>query len=255
MGSENEDDVALLLHEPQSLILKYQEIIKIIVRKYISSGMFKPEDFEDTVQTINQLLIQKIPAIQKQYNGSSLLKTYFSAIVRNICLKKFEKDKRELPTTSLDELNLSSGEDITNRLEIEYHIKRFGSILRLYSKKEEKLVFHLKLYFRFSQTSENIKRYFTACSVEDERTLLNLFGGDYTSLSIQEIYKQITPFLNKYEGKSNTADSARRWIDSKVDEIITLLNGNPPQFKYDKEALKLLAERYFLRSEEEKGYI
>ena len=60
-----------------------------------------------------------------------------------------------------------------------------------------------------------------------------------------EIYEAVTPIMNKYEGKSNSADALRKWTLSKIQEIIRILNGKPPRFNFDKETLQILIEDYF----------
>lgn len=40
-------------------------------------------------------------------------------------------------------------------------------------------------------------------------------------------------------------DSLRRWSDRKINDIIQVLNGNPPKKSYTKESLKILIEYYF----------
>ena len=66
--TENDKDIALLHSDPHALILKYQETAKIIVKKYIPPGVFKPSDFEDVVQEVYAALFAKIPATIS-YNG------------------------------------------------------------------------------------------------------------------------------------------------------------------------------------------
>ena len=100
--TENDKDTELLHSDPHTLILKYQETVKIIVKKYILAGVFRAADFEDIVQEVNMALLAKIPAMQAQYNGMSLFKTYFSVIVRNICMKEHAKANRGLKIEQKD---------------------------------------------------------------------------------------------------------------------------------------------------------
>ena len=44
-----------------------------------------------------------------------------------------------------------------------------------------------------------------------------------------------------------------KWIDRsirKIEEIIELMNGNPPRANYDKETLQILIEKYYIKKSE-----
>ncbi len=71
----NQQDVKLLREQPRELIIKYQDIIHIIVKKYIASNMFLASEYEDIVQTVNEDLLSKSERIREQYNGMALLRT------------------------------------------------------------------------------------------------------------------------------------------------------------------------------------
>jgi endonuclease III len=64
-------------------------------------------------------------------------------------------------------------------------------------------------------------------------------------MSDLEIYRTITPIMNKIEEKSNSVDALRKWTDSKVREIIQVLNGNPKKADYSTETLKILVDDFF----------
>ena len=72
----NQQDVRLLREQPRELIIEYQDIIQIIVKKYIVSKMFHASDFEDIVQAVNEDLLSKAERIRDQYNGIALLKNW-----------------------------------------------------------------------------------------------------------------------------------------------------------------------------------
>ena len=91
--TENEKDIALLHSDPTALVLKYQETIRFIAEQYVRSGMFSPGDTEDVIQSINEGLLERIPAIATHYNKTATLITYLSAIIRNICLQLREKHR------------------------------------------------------------------------------------------------------------------------------------------------------------------
>jgi RNA polymerase sigma factor (sigma-70 family) len=225
--TENDKDIGLLRSDPHSLILKYQETVKIIVKKYILAGVFRASDFEDIVQEVNMALLAKIPAMQLQYNGTSLFKTYFSVIVRNICMKEHAKTNREVKIEQKDITGFIDRAHVEEKIVLEKEIQRFRAILSLYYRQRPKLLLCLKLRYRIPLTPEDINLWNPKCSFSDREMLLENFGSNFDGKDDVEIYKIITPVMNKNEKKSNSIDAVRKWTDSKISEIIQLLNGNP----------------------------
>src|SRR5450759_2544730 len=81
----NRLEIELLQNNPASLLLIYQQVISVIVQVYLRSGFFQGESKEELVQYINEQLLDRMDKIRAQYNGKALLRTYLSAVVRNIC--------------------------------------------------------------------------------------------------------------------------------------------------------------------------
>lgn len=243
--TDNDRDVELLRSDPQSLLLKYQETIRIIVKMYIDGGMFRALEFDDIIQEINVSLLAKIPAMQKQYNGKSLFKTYFSVIVRNICLKAHRKGQKSIDFLQEDLSKYFVENTHEKRSVIEHEVRRFSTVLSLYDTQRPKLLLCLKLYFRIPVTSEDIRLWYPECNGEDQASLMAHFGLNYDQLSDINIYKIVTPIMNRNEKRSNSVDAMRKWTDSKVHEIIDLLNGRPKKTNHSVETLKILVDDFF----------
>jgi RNA polymerase sigma factor (sigma-70 family) len=243
--TENDKDIGLLRSDPHTLILKYQETVKIIVKKYILAGVFRTSDFEDIVQEVNMALLAKIPAMQLQYNGTSLFKTYFSVIVRNICMKEHAKTNREVKIEQKDITGFIDRAHVEEKIVLEKEIQRFRAILSLYYRQRPKLLLCLKLHYRIPLTPEDINLWNPKCSFSDREMLLENFGSNFDGKDDVEIYKIITPVMNKNEKKSNSIDAVRKWTDSKISEIIQLLNGNPKKLNYNEDTLKTLVDDFF----------
>lgn len=243
--TENDKDIGLLRSDPHTLILKYQETVKIIVKKYILAGVFRASDFEDIVQEVNMALLAKIPAMQLQYNGTSLFKTYFSVIVRNICMKEHAKTNREVKIEQKDITGFIDRAHVEEKIVLEKEIQRFRAILSLYYRQRPKLLLCLKLHYRIPLTPEDINLWNPKCSFSDREMLLENFGSNFDRKDDVEIYKIITPVMNKNEKKSNSIDAVRKWTDSKISEIIQLLNGNPKKMNYNEDTLKTLVDDFF----------
>ena len=243
--TQNERDVDLLQKDPHALLIAYQETIKIIVKKYIEQGMFRPSDFEDIVQEINAGLLRKIPSIQVHYSGISLFRTYFSVIVRNMCLQMRRTQRRELEAAEEKGDDTHGQNEIENMYLIEDLRRRFKEVLNLYGKHTGKLMLCLKIYHRVPIRSQDIMDWLPRLSVLDRDMLLDRFGGGYEEMSDSEVYGILCPIMNREENKSNSVDALRKWTDSKIGEIIDVLNGEPKRSSHTKETLKILVDDYF----------
>jgi hypothetical protein len=243
--TENEKDIELLHKNPNALVLKYHETVKIIVKKFILAGIITRADFEDTVQEVLAGVLAKIPTMQKQYNGMSLFRTYFSVIVRNTCMREFAKTKRRIAVEQVEFPDDTEGVSIDKRILIGEEICRFKSVLTLYYKQRPKLLVCLKLHYRIPLNVEDIHLWYPDCSQSDRAILLENFGSDFEAKGDAEVYKIITLIMNKHENKKNSADAVRKWIDSKVYEIIDIMNGTCKRSNYDDESLKTLVDDFF----------
>jgi RNA polymerase sigma factor (sigma-70 family) len=244
---ENEIHHHLLRTNPEGLVLKCQDMIRTIVRKYISSGMFDHDSFEDVVQSVNTALLKNVRRAQAQYNGSTLVKTYISAIVRNICLQLHHIEKRNLRTERFEEDNFPRSSGIEEKLTIAHSIAVFRAILQQFDRQAKlpRLLLCLKLWYRIPLDSDDVLRWYPECGEAELRSLLQSFGTSYDHLTNKEIFRLFTPFANMAHKKENSDDAMRRWTLSKITEILELMNGSPPTASFDEESLRPLVENYF----------
>jgi RNA polymerase sigma factor (sigma-70 family) len=245
--ADNQKDLALLKSDLQALQLRHQGTVQIIVRRYISSGMFEKEDFEDIVQSVNEQLIVRMPSIQSGFNGTTLFRTYFSAIVRNICLSLYKGNQRQPKMYRIDEL-VHSGKDATSD---QYHIEQarrlFKVVLKQFDYKTDlpRLLFLLKVRYKIQVREEDVLGWYPRCPRQDLSTLLDVFGRDYQDLKEREIYVLLAPIFNRAMDKENSPDALRKWTVGKIAQIIELLNGNPPRAAFDEDTIKILLEDFF----------
>jgi RNA polymerase sigma factor (sigma-70 family) len=242
----NDFETYLLNEKPNELIVKYQPMIKIIVSKFIRSGYIHTSEMEDFVQIINEKLILKIPKIQSQYDKSTLLKTYFSVIIRNICLEEIRKNK-DLETKEIDdseETHLSENNSDT-KIIIKQEFERFNKILRLQFDKRFKLEFCLKALYRILLILDDFTKYCKICKLEDIKVLLERINPP-KKISERDLYAEIKPFINKCDNKDNSSDAIRKWIKKEINNIIDLMNGGYlKRTNYDKETIQILIEKYY----------
>lgn len=243
--TENERDVELLRTDPRSLILKYQETIKIIVKKFIRDGHFKAQEFDDVVQDVNLALLGKIPAMQAQYNGMSLFRTYFSVIVRNICLKRHRIIDKNIVAEEDDNVSIELSVSIDDGFIMKDEAQRFRTVLKLFERHLPKLLLCLKLHYRIPLEEKDILTWYPQSNRKDVDLLMRHFSGEFDSMTDSEIYNIVTPIMNRNERKENTADAVRKWTYSKIHEIVRLLNVKPHETNHNEETVKTLIDDYF----------
>ena len=244
MKSEQDLDLLLLKSDPRALVVAYQGLVEIIVGKYVRSGMFSESSYSDVVQSVIAKLLEQLPSIQAHYNGSSLLRTYVSAVIRNICLK-LHKNGIFAKTFDAEITERFPGDsDTPDRYSIEQARSVFWAILQQFSQLP-KLIVCLKLRYHIVLEREDILRWYPGCSPEMMARLRSNFGPKPVPLSEGDRYKIAAPVFNAAEGKSNTPDALRKWTVDKISEIITILNDSIPPAAFDEKTLRILVEDYF----------
>lgn len=243
--SANAADIALLRTDPRELLVRYQSTIRIIVKSYVRSGMFRPSDFDDIVQHLNKELLEKLPRIQKQYNGMSLFRTYFSNIVRHACLSLRTKRQSEPAFLELDRtISLLESGSAEHRLLIEHDIRVFRAILDQFYTERPKLILCLKLMYRLPLTTPDVLDWWPQCPQTEVNALLRSAGEGGALMTHKDLFALLQPLVNNAEMKHTSADSTRHWVDKQIQIILRLLNGMPPTSAHNRETLGILLEDY-----------
>lgn len=238
-------DFLLLQTDPKGLVLAYQKMVEAIVHKFVRSGMFSIESFADVVQTVNAELLERMPKIQANYNGSTLVRTYVSAVIRNICLKLHQKRLfGHFVDPPVPDKLLAVGEPV-DRYSLGQAKKAFWAILQQFGRDLPKLNICLKLRFHIRLLRKDILLWYPACDQKVVSELVERFGTDAAHPNEKETYALVTPFFNAVENKNNSSDALRKWTDSRVAELVDLMNDSIPNAKFDEESIRILAEDHF----------
>jgi len=242
----NEHDIKLLFNDPGGFIEAHQKTIHYVVNKFVYSGFFTYNDRDEVVQYVNEkLLTSKIEKMQKQYNGNYYVVTYLSKIIHNLCLeysRKRRASSREENGIDIDNIDIPEDENASQKILIEEEHQRLDAILSMYNKSRKRIEVFLNVFFGIGATREDIRALYPNASNDDIDLLLEQCNptSDHDKKTDKELYQALTTFINKYDRKKNTSDAVRKWITSKMNEIIDLLNGTPKTANYDKETLKIL---------------
>jgi RNA polymerase sigma factor (sigma-70 family) len=240
--TRNATDISLLRTDPHGLILRHQETIRIIAKIYIDSGMFHPAELEDVVQHVNVRLLEKMRVIESNFDGSCLFRTYLSQIIRNACLNLYESETRQPQLYRLEGEGIAHREDPNRKLLVEHDIRVLTAILDQFNTQRSKLFLCLKLYYRIPIRRQDVLDWWPQCPPEHLHYLLSTFGHDFGDSPLNEIYQRVQPLLSEREKRSIPVDSLRRWVDERINQIIHLLNGSPPDAAYDRKTLGILLE-------------
>jgi len=239
-------DIDLLRSDPHALLLRHRNTVETIVKTNIGRGLFKPSDFEDVVQSVIEGLLHRLPKMQTQFRGESSFGTYLSRIVQNLSSSIADQMKRSPPTRELIEADASAPEDPIESHAIRAEVKRFQEILLLYpDKKRIELILCLKMYYRLPVQVSDLQGVAEVYSGDSLVTTLEEYNSRRPEMNDKEMYKLLTPIISRFAGKERKDDSLRRWVNVKIDEIVTFLNQRKPGQPYNKMLLQILVEETF----------
>jgi hypothetical protein len=249
--TENERDVLQLRERPGDLAIRFRPVVRLLVLRFVQSGALPSGELEEFAQAATEKLLLRLPSLASHYDGTACVVTYVSAAIRNICLTLLHKRSRGQQFQPFPEDLAGPAYEPMAEMLIDDEVAMFGAILSQYHRRRSRLVLGLKLYFRHPISREDILLWHPRCPGSDLDVLLGVFGKDYDHLEEKDVFGILSPITAKAEGREIHPDSLRRWIAEKVDEIVLLLNGEPPISHHSHETVKLLAERFF--SSNQKG--
>ncbi len=241
-------DIALLRSNRDAFILKCQPIIEIVIRYFIKSGLFRSDQLRDIVQSVNEEFIIRLPGIERNYNGSTLMATYVNAVIRNICLDLNKTMKETIPHQSMGDVDHGTdGEPIIDSLIVQDELKRFDAVLTMFLRQRMKLQLCLKMFYRIPVDAADVTGCFDGMTVEDAESLLRNIGRHYAEAPESDLFSMIAPLMNQKEGNSTSGPSLRRWTQEQITRIIEILNSGPSQRAHTTETIKILMDHYSQR--------
>jgi hypothetical protein len=241
----NERDVELLHNNPHELVIRCQDIFQITLKQFIESGMLRKSEFEDLMQMLNEELLVRIPTIRQNYDGRVLLRTYIAKLATNACLKYYRDRPRATAEDPQYRSSVVEADSVTNPLAISEANDLFHTVLKLFGPRLPRLLVFLKLHVKIEVVKQDLVAAFPNGQDADYQEFLRHFGGDYIHVKEIDVFELAAPIINRMELGYASADSYRRWVYAKVEEICTLLNGDPPTASFDHKNVRVLIENYF----------
>lgn len=240
---QNEKEIWLLLNDPDKLIGLYQDLITAIVNKYTRLGFVADRESPDLVQDVNQKLLERIGRIQKQFNGKSLLRTYFSVIVRNICREEFRRNPKVEEPKPPEYHRLDKADANVDAIIIRQEYNRLDRVLKLFFGDKPRFIIMLRFILNLEITHEHIQECFPDFHLGDVDDLVK--NMNYSQeLTKKESYEILSETLQMLEGQYTSPDSLRKWYVSRSRDCLDRMNGHPPRSRYTIEAIQILIEKY-----------
>ncbi|MBI2428568.1 MAG: sigma-70 family RNA polymerase sigma factor [Ignavibacteriales bacterium] len=237
--------LSLLRNDPEEFLLLCQPIIKICVRQYMASGMFPSAESKDIIQSVNERLFVRLESLAEKYSGRVLLKTYINVAIRNICLTIHEERINTIKTIRIHEEHGQYSIDPTDAIAVDEELERLHTVLQLFPSERHKIFIGMKLYLRIPLLPHDIERWSKPVRAAQKKMLLSVFGKNYNTMTMHEVFTAFAPVWHTVERNSTSARSIERWANENINTIVTLMNGNPPRRSHSKETLQvLLGEEY-----------
>lgn len=238
---KNDIDIRLLWDDPGKLLIRYQPIIRMIVKNLAFQGYLPKRDINDLIQDVNRKLIERLPRIRDQYNYKSQFRTYFSVIIRNLCLEEFRKTK--LVAEPYSEIyEQTAAETSTDQLIIRQEYERLHRALRMFGRERHAVWIVLRCFADLPVSPEEFLG-FELDPDADIRLKLATDVNDTIQLQKRDKMEVLSTVFSQLDRKPRTADALRKWSSSRLDELVILMNGKPPRSAYTIDILFILIEK------------
>jgi DNA-directed RNA polymerase specialized sigma24 family protein len=237
----NDEDIRLLNEDPGKLLIRYQSTIRIIVKSLAFKGYLPRRDISDLIQDVNRKLVERMPRIRRQYNGRCRFSTYFSVVVRNLCMEEFRKLKI-LAEPQPEAYERVSPESAADPLVIRQEYERFCRALRLFYREEPALWLTFKVMADLDIVETDLDRFGKQLSPDRADWVISQCG-EAIHKSKKEKFVILSDVLTAFEEKEKSPDALRKWFSSRLGEILSLMNGNPPRSAFTLEILIILIEK------------
>ncbi len=238
---QNEHDIKLLRENPRKLLLEYQPVIRVIVKSLAYQGYLPRRDMPDLVQEVNRKLVERLPRICERYNYKCRFRTYFSVVIRNLCLEEFRK-ARVITEPQPDIFEQTEPDSITDRLLFGEELERLRRAIRLFGRDEPAIWLTLRVLADASIRPEELGRFEKDPGPAVRKQLIRILDGARRKKRKEKL-AILSEALARLDTRNRTPDAIRKWFTSRIEEIIRLMNGNPPRSAYTLDTLLILIEK------------
>lgn len=223
------------------MLVRYQPVIRMIVKSLAFQGYIPKRDINDAIQDVNRKLVERLPRISEQYNNKSQFRTYFSVVIRNMCLEEFRKVKLvEEPFAEIYEQSVA--ETSSDQLVIRQEYERLQRAIRLFGRENNAIWILLRCLADLPVSPDELAGFEKDPGIELRMKLADELNGTVQLPKREKLVVMSAVFSQLYH-KPRTADALRKWTSTRLDDLIVLMNGKPPRSAYTVEILCILIEK------------
>jgi len=244
-------DLLLLKKAPDSLILKYDFLVKIIIEKSCNSEYQRKE----AQQVVQEELLKKVRSekwccVYTGRNGASF-ETYFSTVIKRE-VSKYLRREAALPFYTLNSLDkIHMGSNVIDVLQyhsvFQLHLKRLCIYMENIKKDARKEKLCLRIMYGIPLTASQIRCLYPNCPKPLLKELLKSFGKQVSfenkKTTKGQLYQQINDFLYQLEGldKATSTSNLRKWFRRRKKKLWnTIFEGMLEVKQIDKKCTKIL---------------
>jgi RNA polymerase sigma factor (sigma-70 family) len=241
LKADNEIDVRLLREDPGKLLIRYQPVIRFIVRNLAYQGYLPRRDIVDLTQDVNRKLVERMPRIRDQYTGKCLFRTYFCVVIRNLCLEEFRK-VRLVAEPRAELYENTAPEAASDPLVIRQEFERLQRALRLFGAESQPVWIVLRCFAGLPVTANDFSGLAGQTELADREHMAESVNQTL-NLQKRDKIEILATLLTPYFPRARTPEAFRKWTSSRLDELLSLMNGRPPKSAYTLEILYILLEK------------
>jgi len=249
------EDVFLLAHDKNSLVLKYRKLIDEVKKGLLVKGILTNSQLDDLVNHINLALLEK--DIGKTFDEKKLFSNYLWRIVHNECISYLKsKQSRVCLNEKKFYKNDFKSETHISEAEIELIFKeefvRFDRILSTFDKRRPKIELCLKVQYLINVCNDDIFFLNRKISLKEANKMVNKINRSFNkrmSKKPENLIKRfeiILPLMNNKLDKNHVkVSNVIRWTNSKINELINILNNGYARPCFDNMTFSIFIEKYF----------
>jgi len=238
----------LIDQDPNTFILIYFPTISSYVKRRYAYRF--QENYEDIIQELMLVLMKgRLQKIWFNYTKTEKIvefSSYFMVSVRYIIaniIRKMDSKYISLDQQQTGRLAADAPLDLMQESILQLETHRLNVILALYHNKRPKLELLLKLHFKLPISDENILKWSTELSDED----IKILKRDNLSFTRKQIFERINSVFNRVEEKERKPGALIRWIQVRINELITLMNKFHKMSVYDSRTFETLISLNYLK--------
>lgn len=247
-----EEDITLLVNEFNSLIIKYQPMVNIIIDNLLPLYGVSFDLRSDVIQQLLVNLLGKRNAILSSYDFQRLFRNFIWKIAENEArnILRHERSK-QIPNKPPDAFITGGGFDLSSperRLALQDAVYSFQSKLFSYMHLKHKLIFCLKVHYHHYIYPEDILKLFgkvPELPVNNFQVTSDLLNqSEESETGKLHRFELVKAFLNSADNSQTDAQSYWRWTNHEISKIIMYLN-NKHLMELNHQSFGFLLDYYF----------